>query len=574
MAYLKIYGSDGEQIRQITDDSLTIGRGNSNQVALSDQAASSRHAQIVSEDAHWYLEERGSLNGTYINGVRLDAAARHELCDGDQIQIGATDMVFGLPAAAAPQAPPPKAFSTPGSSFLQSFISDESSSDHSNHLLKSFIIDDAADVGPIVETRLPLMDFDATQTAAQRRTYLVDPDGKLPPAPHKPPEKLKRRPGESLIEAKLRLIQRAGEILVRIFEPKQLMEEILSIVIEQTGADRGILCLLDEHRQPIPIASRGVNEGDTVRVSRTVIRRVLEEGVGVLVDSNANFMQSLADIQVTSAMCVPLWAGEKIEGLLSVDLKSGTSAFSNEDLELLTAVAHQAALGIQRLRSSQEVENQRQVRRKLCEYLDPQIVEVIAAHRGTDDPLAPSEREITVLFSDIVSFTKLSEHMAPAQVASFIREYLSAMTAIVFKHGGTIDKYIGDAVMALFGAPIASADSPAAAIRAALEMRDKLRDIHYPSSDQCALLRARFGINTGPVIVGNIGSTQRTEYTAIGDTVNVAQRLQTFARPNEICIDELTHAKASGSFLVEEIGSIEVKNRTQPLTVYKVLRSR
>ncbi len=579
MAYLKIYSESGEQLRQLNEDLLTIGRGSSNMVALLDQAASSKHAQIVRAGDRWRLEERGSLNGTFVNGVRLEPTHPHDLRDGDQIQIGATDIIFGAPVEPSAPATGSAFLTAQGSSFLQSFIGDdESAHDHSHQLLNSFIIDDAADDAPRSEFRRPLADFDPADTRPQylNRTYLVDADGRIPP-PHKPPERLKRRPGESLLEAKLRMIQRVGEMLVRIVEPKQLMEEILTIVIEQTGAERGILCLLDDNRQPVPIASRGLSEGDTVRVSRTVIRRVLEEGVGVLVDNNSsgsNLMQSLADIQVTSAMCVPLWTGEKIEGLLSLDMRSTFHKFTDEDLELLTAVAHQAALCIHRLRFSQEVENQRLVRRKLCEYLDPQIVEVIAAHRGTDNPLAPTEREITVLFSDIVSFTKLSENMAPAQLATFIREYLSVMTDIVFKHGGTIDKYIGDAVMALFGAPIPSEDSAASAIRAALDMRDKLREIQLPADHKGAMLRARFGMNTGPVIVGNIGSSQRTEYTAIGDTVNVAQRLQAFARPNEICIDDVTHSKTTGAFLVEEIGAIEVKNRFQPLTVYKVLRAR
>src|SRR5205085_1119461 len=118
------------------------------------------------------------------------------------------------------------------------------------------------------------------------------------------------------------------------------------------------------------------------------------------------------------------------------------------------------------------------------------------------------ERVVTVLFSDIVSFTKISEGLEPAQVGGFIREYLTAMTEIIFAHGGTIDKYIGDAVMALFGAPVPSNDSATSAIRAALEMRERIR--HLPAPGKGAQpLRVRFGINTGLVVVGNFGSARR-----------------------------------------------------------------
>jgi adenylate cyclase len=387
---------------------------------------------------------------------------------------------------------------------------------------------------------------------------------------------LQRRPNESLAEAKLRLIQGVSEKLVRIFDPKQLMDEILAIVIEQTGADRGLLCLLDDQRRPVPIAARGLGEGQQVHVSRTVLQTLLDRRSGVLIQQSAgaaNILRSLEEMNVCSTLCVPLWTGESIIGILSLDSTRPTKVFTQDDLELLLAVAHQAAVGIERGRLSQLVESERQAKAYLSKYLDNRIVEQIS-HRGDgQDPLAPTERVVTVLFSDIVSFTKICEGLPPVQVAEFIREYLTMMTEIVFAQGGTIDKYIGDAIMALFGAPIPSAESGVAAIRAALEMRERIREFRRPKPGGAAL-RVRVGINTGLVVVGNIGSTRRMEYTAIGDAVNVAARLQAFARPNEICIDETTFSQTGGAFQVEEIGAIDVRNRAEPVAVYKILGAR
>ncbi len=320
-----------------------------------------------------------------------------------------------------------------------------------------------------------------------------------------------------------------------------------------------------------------MEEGEQVRISRTVLKRVSEERTGVLINQSAgvtgNMYRSLEEMSVHSTLCVPLWTGDKIIGLLSLDAMRADRTFTQQDLDVLLAIAHQAAMGIERGRLSQLVESEREMRSYLSKYLDNRIVERITHRTGGDDPLAPAERIVTVLFSDIVSFTKMSEGLEPSQVGGFIRDYLTAMTEIIFAHGGTIDKYIGDAVMALFGAPVPSENSATDAIKAALEMRDRVRDFQPPGGKQ-GPLRVRFGINTGLVVVGNFGSARRTEYTAIGDAVNVASRLQTFARPNEICIDEETFAKTGGAFLVEEIGTVDVKNRAQPIAVYKVLRAK
>src|SRR5262249_17275037 len=126
-----------------------------------------------------------------------------------------------------------------------------------------------------------------------------------------------RNPGETVAEIKLRLIQRVTEKLVRIFDPKQLMNEIMSLVIESTGADRGVLCLLDEQQRPVPIATHGLEVGEQVRLSRTVLKRVSDEQTGVLInqtESTSNIYRSLAEMKVQSTLCVPLWTGDKIIG--------------------------------------------------------------------------------------------------------------------------------------------------------------------------------------------------------------------------------------------------------------------
>ena len=585
MPLLRIIDADGTHVHPLDEETVTIGRGPGNKIILKDLASSSRHAQVVKEGAGWRLEDRGSLNGTFINGAQVQ---KKQLVPGDRIQIGSTEIVFELGQApqlpdtrlATPQretaAAKPQATAGYATSFLQSMVGDdvEASSAVVNPFMQSLVIDDEsepeeggsrfaflrADGGSIEE------DVQAMMFATQMRAPGSSGSALLP-----------HKVGETLADVKLRMIQRISEKLVRIFDPNQLMNEIMTIVIESTGADRGVLCLLDEKQLPVPIAVHGLAEGEQVRISRTVLKRVSEERTGVLINqgsgSSSHIYQSLQEMRVQSTLCVPLWTGDKIIGLLSLDSTKPERTFTQQELEVLMAIAHQAAMGIERGRLSQLVESERQVRSYLSKYLDNRIVERISQRGSGEDPLAPAERVVTVMFSDIVSFTKISEGLDPATVGHFIREYLTAMTEIIFAHGGTIDKYIGDAVMALFGAPVPSDDSATCAIRAALDMRDRVREFKSPG-ERVEQLRVRFGINTGLVVVGNLGSARRTEYTAIGDAVNVASRLQTFARPNEICIDEDTYAKTDGAFVVEEIGTVDVKNRAQPVAVYKVLRAK
>jgi adenylate cyclase len=580
MPLLRITDSSGTNVLPLEGETVTIGRGPGNKIILKDLAASSRHAQIIKDASGWVVEDRGSLNKTFVNGQEVQKAV---LSPGDRILIGSTEIVFeeGSPPPLADTHPALQGATASGpagsgyaSSFLQSIVADEPEHPgrQSNPLLQSLVIDDKSETEE-QGSKFAFLRADGGSVEEEVRTMLFTTQ--LQPPPGSGSAMFPKKPGETVAEIKLRLIQRIGDKLVRIFDPKQLMEEIMSIVIESTGADRGLLCLLDEKNQPVPIAMRGLEE-QAVRISRTVLKRVTEERSGVLINeagSSSNIYRSLAEMQVHSTMCVPLWTGDRIIGLLSLDSTRAERTFTQQDLDVLLAIAHQAALGIERGRLSQLVESERQVRSYLSKYLDNRIVERITQRGDGEDPLAPAERIVTVLFSDIVSFTKISEGLEPGQVGAFIREYLSAMTEIIFAHGGTIDKYIGDAVMALFGAPVPADDSATAAIRAALDMRDRVLEFKPPGK-RTDPLRVRFGINTGLVVVGNLGSARRTEYTAIGDAVNVASRLQTFARPNEICIDEETFAKTGGAFVVEEIGSVDVKNRAQPIAVFKVLRAK
>jgi adenylate cyclase len=183
-------------------------------------------------------------------------------------------------------------------------------------------------------------------------------------------------------------------------------------------------------------------------------------------------------------------------------------------------------------------------------------------------------KELTVLFSDIRGFTTISESMNPEQVHRLINEYLTAMTNIVFKHGGTLDKYMGDAIMAIYGAPVEQPDHAQKACDTALEMLEGLKELNAGwSREGKPVLDIGIGINTGMMMVGNMGSEQRFEYTVLGDAVNLGSRLEG-ANKNyltHILISEFTYEKVKDEFLSMEMDSVRLKGKTRPVRIYQLV---
>lgn len=217
------------------------------------------------------------------------------------------------------------------------------------------------------------------------------------------------------------------------------------------------------------------------------------------------------------------------------------------------------------------VEEERE-KRKLSRYFSPQVVEAILKG-GEGEALASRRRQVTVLFSDIRNFTTISEGLTPEEVVTLLREYLNTMTEIVFTYGGTVDKYVGDAIMALFGAPLSYGDDAARAVRAALEMQERALVLSPSWEARCGRpLRIGVGINTGEAVVGSIGAERRLEYTAIGDTVNLASRLEGVTKDFKvsIVISQTTYKEVQGLFSTRLLGEIQVKGREAPVKVYAV----
>jgi adenylate cyclase len=207
------------------------------------------------------------------------------------------------------------------------------------------------------------------------------------------------------------------------------------------------------------------------------------------------------------------------------------------------------------------------------QYLSPVVIEELVQHPERLK-LGGETRDLSIFFSDVRGFTSIAEHLSPQQLTSLLNDYLTAMTDIIYKHGGTVDKYEGDAIIAFWNAPLAQPDHARRAVQAALECQAKLAELRPVFAHQVqAELHQRIGLNSGPVVVGNMGSRQRFNYTFLGDAGNLASRLEGINKQfgSSILISENTRNQLGNTLPVREISRVQVVGRREPVRVFEPL---
>jgi len=535
MARISIIGPSGRQERQLFRHN-SLGRHPRNTHQVLDRVVSKEHCHIELIGDAYVLKDLGSLNGTYVNGERVQD--KHPLEPGDEITIGSTRILFDPPDGAT------------------SLSVDAMLRDEPRDATKRFKIGDT-NSGPLIRAKVSLL-ADKTFFAEE----LVQDDASL------------RRDYEKLRASYE--VTRAIELGTSI---TALCSKILEVAFRLVPADRGVVLLHNEQNVLEPVSVRSAEDVDPnqeVVVSKTVLDTVVREKEAVLshdasADARFQSAQSVIMQGIRSTMCVPLLQGDTVLGVMMLDSKLATHAFTDKDLALFETVASQAAIAVQNTLFAKRIEQEAVMRERFRRLLSPAIAEQVLS--GQLEVAKGGElRETTVLFADIRGFTSMSESHEPRIVVDALNEYFERMVEIAFRYEGTLDKFIGDEMMVLFGSPVAHEDDPDRAVRAALEMQGALADINERHEAQgLPPFQIGIGINTGEVVAGYIGSSQALEYTVIGDPVNTGARLCALAKPGQTLLSEGTVEKLNGGFAFEELPKEKVKGKARPIRVFELI---
>jgi adenylate cyclase len=513
--------------------SLVVGRGVSSDIAIYDPTISRRHAELTVGTDGVRVKDLGSSNGTCINGSRVSSGRLHP---NDSITFGKVLFQLKELRTSGPPAVTPAA-SSPAGPVLGDTI------------VRQLMVSGGGPSGITSRDRpsgfgqLRVLASTAEERQAKKLSLLLDISQKL-----------------------------SGE-----FDLDKLLRNVVDTMFEVMDVDRVSILLRNESTgELVPSISKSrLGDAAFQQVPRSIVDKVIKERVAVVSDNTRTDSRfkghSIVTQSVRSAMCSPLMAaGDRILGLLYVDSVTAANSFSDEDLQFLVAFSGLVAIGIRNSRYAEQVRREALVRSNFERYFAPNVAAEIA-QQDTAVPLGGERRPITILFSDIRGFTSMAESMGPDAIAQLLTEYFSEMVEIIFEHGGTLDKFVGDAIMALWGAPIAHADDADRALRAAMAMQQGVARLN----ERWAIagrpeIGVGIGINYGEVFAGNIGSHRRLEYTVIGDAVNVANRLCSEAGPGEILVSEALCQMVKDQADYEYLPAMALRGRTRSVQVYRV----
>lgn len=583
MPLIEFRDPDGELRERQFSESLTIGRATENDLQLLDDLISKRHIDLRVRSNRLFIKDCGSRNGTWVNGQRIHD--ERELSAQDVIKVGRLSLrVKAVGRELSPEREVQRRASNSGTSSADSAsassakapVSSSASTTVPRKGSSGAQVLAASSSGRRFEGTRVLF-FEEDRDSAIQTKFSSQENNRFLPVDQLSDEKDLRRDYE-----KLRIANELSRAISSEVELDKLLDRTLNKALELFHAERGTILLFKpgtEELEPAAIANRNGGDSDEeLRVSRTLLQQVIEERSAILssdamMDQRFNRAHSIMLAGIRSIMLVPLLAEDELLGVIHLDSRVSTDVFTEKDLHLLTGFGQQAANAIRYSRLIERRQKDMLARERLQRLLPAEVVEEVML--GERDLARGGElQQATVLFADIRGFTSLSERIEPRKVVDLLNDYFEHMVEVIFEHGGALDKFVGDEIMAVWGAHVPVEDHEWKAASAALEMQVRLASYNIARRKAGKIeVHMGIGLNSGELVAGYMGSSRAMNYTVIGDVVNVAARLCSVAPPDVVLVSENVCNAVGNRIVFEREPERTLKGKSESVNIYRALRA-
>jgi adenylate cyclase len=520
----------GNQIN-LMGKKLTLGRSHRCDVIISDNNVEDRHSSMLIEEDRVTMVDLDSASGTFVNSRRI--AGRYNLRHMDQIQVGGTKFLF----------------------IDRTYPLDAS-------LLEDFY-----------DESLPEVSSDLEYSSKQE-TMIGLGQAQFTPDVY-----------NTWANELIRILQD----IVTGYSLPNILERILEFLFHQFPADRGFILLLDPDSQQLaPVATRSKVTGEKgekksrLAISKTLLKRVWKEREAVLICDmgGLNTMEKTASMLFhgfTSILVAPLIFNDQFLGILQIDTIDQARQLSEDDLTRMQAYCQVAALAIGNARMREKLQEEEHTRIALSRYLPRKLIDQVVSGESLIPPEG-THWEVAILFADIRGFSKMSGRLSARDIIEVLNEYYNEVSDSIFEYSGMINQFVGDEIMAIFGGPwITEKDyNPAdAAVQAAREVIRQICRMNVERNEQGKeTIFVGIGLDFGKVLIGNLGSSKKFEFTAVGNTVVIANRLCSAAKESQILITDRVKEKTTRNFTMEKMEPVIGKNVKDPIETYRIYWNR
>ncbi|MBI2426005.1 MAG: FHA domain-containing protein [Candidatus Hydrogenedentes bacterium] len=528
----------------LSGNEISFGRSEESDVVLVADEVSRHHAKICRRGENMVLVDLKSLNGTYVNRQRI---VERVLSHMDEIWFGSRcNLVYRNDTQLSAKEKEAKAEAEP---------------DRQVERDMDKIREEMDRVGN-------------SMTMIGRKTPFIAAEVKAKTAEADSADIVKM----SRAYRRMAALHKASQIMASNFDLKKRLSDVLDLVMEVLEADRGFVMLREEdsNNLNVKVAREMGRELEASSPSMGIAGRAAIDGESVLMadrasDKEFGMRESIIRHEILSAMCVPLKIKDRILGSIYIDTRRPDITFSEEDLELFASLSSQSALAIDNVRLHDQVVEAEKKRSEFGRFLSPGIVDRIM-NEAESVELGGQRAMVTTLFCDIRGFTNMTEKITPTQLMDLLNEYFTAMTRIIFDHKGTLDKYVGDEIMAVFGAPVSTGDDEYQAVASALAIQKKNAELNVTREREGRpTFELGIGIDTGDVFAGYFGSPMRMEYTVVGDRVNTASRFCSMAGPGKVIVGNATWEKIQDRVVTVPIGAVMLKGKEQEVHAHEIV---